>query len=252
MAIDIQPGGRNGSGTSPLETCPPAPWRPQTAIAVAIASDHALFREAVRRLLDDDARFRFVGEAATTDEARTLAATQRPDVLLIDLAAQPAWDLEILNDIVRTAPGTRALLLASEASAPRMVDALQRGARGVVLKTAPTEQLFKSISAVMAGEYWISRELVAALIARIREGRAIDVPAAVRASARLTPREEEMVAAVASGCSNREIAEQLSISTKTVKHHLTNIFEKLGLSNRLELALSAVQYRRGSESPERG
>ena len=111
------------------------------------------------------------------------------------------------------------------------------------MKHAATELLFKSIHMVMAGRYWVGRDSVADLIERLRERRAAPVAMPSDPVFGLTPRELEMVTAVVAGCSNTEIADKLAISSKTVKHHLTNIFDKLGLSNRLELALFAVQHR---------
>ena len=122
-------------------------------------------------------------------------------------------------------------------------EALQLGARGVLMKHAATELLFKSIHMVMAGQYWVGRDSVADLIEKLRERRAAPVAMPSDPVFGLTPRELEMVAAVVAGCSNSDIADKLAISSKTVKHHLTNIFDKLGLSNRLELALFAVQHR---------
>ena len=219
--------------------------RTSAEIRVAIASDHALFREAVRSLIESQADLRLVGAGAGREVIEIVSAAH-PDILLLDFPVQATAGLDVLREITRAVPSTRTLLMSSEVTGPDILEALQRGARGVIMKDASTEQLFKSIRAVMAGQYWVSRELVAAVVERMRDRqRATGVPAGAPAFG-LTPREMEMVAAVVAGCSNREIAQQLSISAKTVKHHLTNIFEKLGLSNRLELALFAVQHRVGS------
>jgi len=228
----------NGSGSRDAR-------RTTGEIRVAIASDHALFREAVRSLIESQADLRLAA-AGNAQEALVLVKAVRPDILLLDLPVQATAGLDVLKEISRAVPSTRTLLLSSEVTSPDILEALQRGARGVIMKDASTEQLFKSIRAVMSGQYWVSRELVATVIERMRERqRASGVPVGDPAFG-LTPREMEMVAAVAAGCSNREIAQQLAISSKTVKHHLTNIFEKLGLSNRLELALFAVQHRVGT------
>lgn len=222
------------------------PRRGDGEIRVVIASDHALFREAVRTLLESQADLRLVGEARDGEQAVDVARTSGPDVLLLDVPVQAGSGLDVVKDISRAAPATRILLMAADVTGPDILEALQRGARGVIMKDASTAQLFKSIRAVMAGQYWVSRELVAAVIERMRERPRVNGMPAPGPAFGLTPREMEMVAAVVAGCSNREIAQQLSISSKTVKHHLTNIFEKLGLSNRLELALFAVQHRVGS------
>jgi DNA-binding NarL/FixJ family response regulator len=220
--------------------------RRRNEIRVAIADDHVLFREAVRTLLDSQSDLHVVGEAGSGQQAIVLARTLQADILLLDLGVPSAPGLDALGEISRIAPTMRPLLLAAELTGAEFVEALERGARGVIMKHASTDQLFKSIRTVMAGQYWLSRELVTPVVERMRE-QPIDGSPPTEPPLGLTPREVEMVAAVAAGRSNDEIAEHLAISAKTVKHHLTNIFAKLGLSNRLELALFAVQHRVRSE-----
>ena len=120
------------------------------------------------------------------------------------------------------------------------MEALQLGARGVVLKDSATEILLKSIRAVMNGEYWVGRESVSNLVQYLRT--LVTPPSAFpqRNKYRLTPRELEIIAAVVAGFANKEIAQYFKISEDTVKHHLSNIFDKVGVSSRLELALFAV------------
>jgi two-component system, NarL family, nitrate/nitrite response regulator NarL len=121
------------------------------------------------------------------------------------------------------------------------VTALQLGAAGVVLKTAPPDLLFKSIRAVILGQHWIGRECVSDLVQALRSYA--EAPPAPRVRFGLTPRELEITSAVVGGFSNKEIAKKFVLSEDTVKHHLTNIFDKVGASNRLELALFAVHHR---------
>jgi DNA-binding NarL/FixJ family response regulator len=212
-------------------------------ITVLIADDHALFREAVRRLIDADPQLRVVGEAATGRDAIRLTAELKPDVLLIDLLMPVTPGLEVLREVARLSPHVRSLVLTASVGQGDVFEALRVGARGVLLKDSATHLLFKSIRVVMDGQYWVGRESVGGLIEKMRAGRGPTPPAANAASFGLTPREVEMVSAVVAGSSNSDIAAQFAISQKTVKHHLTNIFDKLGLSNRLELALFAVNHR---------
>jgi DNA-binding NarL/FixJ family response regulator len=210
---------------------------------VLIADDHALFREALRRLIESDPGLRVVGEAGNGRDAIRLAEELKPDILLLDLMMPITPGLEVLRELTKVAPRVRTLVLTATLAQADLFEALHFGARGVLLKDSATHLLFKSIKVVMAGQYWVGRESVAGLIDKMRAR--VDPPGAVSRGPAfgLTAREVEMVSAVVAGCSNSDIAAQFDISQKTVKHHLTNIFDKLGLSNRLELALFAVQHR---------
>jgi DNA-binding NarL/FixJ family response regulator len=212
-------------------------------ISVLIADDHTLFREALRKLLDNEPDLMVAGEASDGREAVRLATQLHPHVVLLDLRMPGGPGLPALREISRLLPMTRTLVLTADAGDSEVVEALQLGARGVVLKHSPPDMVFKSIRSVAAGEYWVGRERVADLIEMMRKRQAQSEVAQRGPSLGLTPRELQMVSAVVAGCSNGDIAEKFSISPKTVKHHLTNIFDKLGVSNRLELALFAVHRR---------
>ncbi len=213
------------------------------SVRILIADDHALFREGLRRLLEAEPDFQVVGEAADGLEAVTLAQRLQPDVVLLDLAMPRRPGLEALRELGATASPVRIILLTAAIDKAQIIEALQLGARGVVLKESASQLLLKSIRAVMAGQYWVGRDGVADLVQCLRQ-----LTAATREEKRqktfgLTARELEIISAVVAGSTNRDIAKQLSISEDTVKHHLTNIFDKTGVSTRLELALFAVNHR---------
>ena len=212
-------------------------------IRIVIADDHPIFRDGLRRLLESESDLKVVGEACDGYEAVKLAAEIKPDILLLDLAMPHHTGLDALRDLNASsgaAGAMRIILLTAAVEKKQMVEALQLGARGVVLKDSATELLLKSIHAVMSGEYWVGRDSVSNLVQYLRSLMQSTNEEAKQKKFGLTPRELEIVSAVVAGYANREIAEYFKISEDTVKHHLSNIFDKLGVSTRLELALFAV------------
>ena len=211
-----------------------------TPARILIADDHPIFRDGLRRLLESERDFRVVGEACDGIEAVDLARKLKPEILLLDLAMPRRAGLEALRELSTDATAVRVILLTAAAEKEQIVEALQLGARGVVLKDSATQILLKSIRAVMSGEYWVGRESVSNLVQYLRSLIGSSTVAARQKRYGLTPRELEIISAVVAGYANKEIAEHFKISEDTVKHHLSNIFDKLGVSTRLELALFAV------------
>jgi two-component system nitrate/nitrite response regulator NarL len=213
----------------------------ENGIRVLIADDHAIFRRGLRSVLEAEPGFAVVGEAGDGEQAVQLSRSLLPDVLLLDLAMPGVSGMDALAELGTAPTPVRTILLTAGIEKPEIVKALQLGAAGVVLKSAATDLLFKSIRSVMAGQHWIGREAVSDLVEALRAQVAVEPPARDRFG--LTPRELEITSAVVAGLSNKEIARKLTLSEDTVKHHLTNIFNKMGASNRLELALFAVHHR---------
>ncbi|HXF12532.1 MAG TPA: response regulator transcription factor [Terriglobales bacterium] len=213
--------------------------RPQP-VRILIADDHPIFRDGLKRLLESEGEFKVIGEACDGVEAVAMARQLIPEVMLLDLAMPRRQGLDTLRELSSDARSVRVILLTAAAEKEQIVEALQLGARGVVLKDSATQILLKSIRAVMNGEYWVGRESVSNLVQYLRT---LVTPASAfpqRNKYRLTPRELEIIAAVVAGFANKEIAQYFKISEDTVKHHLSNIFDKVGVSSRLELALFAV------------
>lgn len=213
-------------------------------VRILIADDHPIFRDGLRRLLEADPGLTVVGEAADGIETLKLALKLKPDLLLLDLAMPRQSGLDTLQELAGSCPHLRTIVLTAAVEKPEIVRALQLGARGVVMKEAATQLLLKSIRSVMKGEFWVGRDSVSDLVQFLREGaRDTRLKEPVRKDFGLTRRELEIVAAIVGGFTNRDVAQKFSISEDTVKHHLTNIFDKLGVSNRLELALFAVHHQ---------
>jgi len=211
-------------------------------IRILLADDHPIFRDGLRRLLEAEPDLKVIGEACDGSEAVKMARQLKPDILLLDLAMPRMPGLEALREMSSGPANSsvRVILLTAAAEKKQIVEALQLGARGVVLKDSATQLLLKSIHTVMSGEYWVGRESVSNLVQYLRNLVQSFGEESKQKKFGLTPRELEIVSAVVAGYSNKEIAEYFKISEDTVKHHLSNIFDKLGVSTRLELALFAV------------
>lgn len=211
-------------------------------IRILIADNHSLFREGLRSLLEMQPGFRVVGESGDGKEVLPLVGQLQPDILLLDLRMRNAGGIDILRSLPPSAGKPRVIVLAADIDKKQVSEAFRVGARGVILKEAGVASFFQCINAVAAGQYWVIRE-ASANLPKLEEARD-DLEKKERPdNFALTKRELEVVAAVVSGKSNREIAEQFSISVQTVKHHLTSIFDKLGVYNRLELSLFVIHHR---------
>lgn len=212
-------------------------------IHVLIADDHALFRETLKNVLDSEKGFLVVGEAGDGEETLKLVKLLQPDILLLDWKLPRLSGLDTLQSLSTLGTRMRIILLTANIEQDQIPHAFHLGTRGLVMKESGVDVLFESMRCVMAGQYWIFGERCKSLeqIMNKLPKSAPEIRQAPKFT--LTQQELRVVVAVASGITNKEIAQQLSISVHTVKHHITNIFDKLGVYNRLELTLFALHHK---------
>lgn len=218
-------------------------------IRLLLVDDHTLFRSGLRLLLQTQPDFEIVGEAADGLEGVKRARQLRPDVILLDLNMPGLSGLEALQLIGEDLPQCAVLMLTVSEDADELVTALQTGARGYLLKNIDADALTAAIRKAAQGEDVIAEAMTAKLVARmrIRPAAAIAPPADERE--KLTPREREIVQALARGESNKEIARRLDLAESTVKIHVQNILKKLRLNSRVQAAVYAVEHGLAGENP---
>lgn len=202
-------------------------------IRVAVVDDHPLFREGVARSLLEIGGFEVVGEGATSGDAQRLVQEKGPDILLMDIS-MPGGGLNAILPILQICPEQNIVMLTVSESSEDVAMALSAGAKGYVLKGVGAQALAEMLRTVAAGESYVSPTLSARLLGNLT--------GAIRPRsdpiAGLTAREREILELVASGLSNKRVALRLDLQEKTIKHHLTRIFAKLGVSNRTEAAMA--------------
>ena len=205
-----------------------------------MADDHAVFRDGLRKLLEGADEILVVGEASNGNQCIKMLDKFKPDILLLDLRMPEKDGLAVLTEVNFESLPTRVIVLTAAEDDRDVIRAMRLGARGVVLKQSASDLLLKSIRQVHEGEIWLDNRMTAEVIDAFKKsaesGQRREKPL-------LSDREKEVVQLVSQGFRNREIGEKLFISEQTVKNHLHNIFDKLGVSDRLELALYAIHHK---------
>jgi len=214
---------------------------PGKRIRILIADDHPIFRSGLTRLIELDKELELIGEATDGSEALNMVQQKKPDILLMDLAMPGLTGIDVLQQLTKLNLNTRAVILTAAIDGRQTMQALELGARGIVLKDTASQLLIKCIKCVMDGEYWIGRNNVNGLVQAIQSAQGANETR--ERPFGLTHREMEVIAAIVDGSSNKDIAQRFAISEQTVKHHLSSIFDKVGVSNRLELALFSVNHQ---------
>jgi DNA-binding NarL/FixJ family response regulator len=205
---------------------------------VLIVDDHTFFRAGLRSLLSERG-FEVVGEAATAEAALPLIERRRPDVVVMDLSMPGMSGIEATRLVCERSPAPAVLVLTVSSGQADVIQALEAGAAGYLLKDSPPDELVRAIRAALDGDTPLSPRVARILVerARARPGDA----ASARVSERLSQRELEVLRLLAEGLDNSEIARRLFLSPTTVKHHASDVFAKLGVSNRVQAAIAAVR-----------
>lgn len=199
-----------------------------------------MFREGLRSVLASEPDFHVVGQATNGHDALSLVRARKPDLLLLDFEIQDPSAMAVLRQLEGSATDLRTVLVTETLAEPQMLEALELGAHGVIDDSTAANLVVKCIRTIMKGQYWIGRESVSSLIDGLKRARRDRQNQ--RPKFGLTDRQAEIVAAIVEGLNNPEIAKQLGISQDTVKQHLTAVFDKCGVSTRLELAMFARDH----------
>lgn len=208
-------------------------------IRVVLVDDHAIVRLGLMTLINDQPNMEVAGEAGTAHEAVQLIERLRPDVVLMDIRMPGEGGLEATRQITERFPDIKVVMLTSYADDVLLVRAIRAGAVGYVLKQVGNEELLRAIAAAARGEALLDPSTTARLLARVRE---TERQAEADAFRDLSDRELDVLAEVVQGKTNAEIGRALNLSEKTARNYLSNILDKLGLANRVELATYATQH----------
>src|SRR5216684_2952048 len=223
------------------QTRPTTPEARKGLIRILIADDHPIVRDGLRKLLSLEEDVEVVGEAADGCEVLDKVHELDPDILLLDLRMPNLDGLSALQSLMQSTRRTRVIVLTASEDKNEFVQAMKLGCSGIVLKQTAPDLIVKSIRKVNSGEIWLDSHTTAAVMRQFASPA--DILAGngkARERSPLSTREREIVQLVAQGYKNKEMAEKMFISEQTVKNHLHNIFDKLGVSDRLELALYAI------------
>ena len=213
---------------------------PRPTLRVVIVDDHTLFREGLRTILAMEENIEVVADAENAEDLVELVWQTKPDVLLLDIRMPQGSGLDAVPAVLRISPRTQVLVLTACDEKEEHVRAFKLGAKGVVLKDSARQTLMQAIHTVCTGQVWVDPRMAGVLVEELSH-----IPpggAGTRDENGLTERELEIVRLVASGYKNKEVGITLTISERTVKTHLTNIFQKLGVRDRVGLVMYALRH----------
>lgn len=211
-----------------------------TPIRIMIVDDHAVIRTGLRMLIEQNQTMKVVAMAGTCKEALEEAVKERPDLIILDLILGDEDGLTFIPVLREKVPESKVLILTGVQNPDSHRTAIRRGAMGIVLKEHAAELLLKAINKVYEGEVWIDRTMMGMMVQEFSKPTLAN-PEDAKIKA-LTLREREVITLVGEGLKNKQIAERLFISETTVTHHLSSVFSKLEVSDRLELIIYALRH----------
>lgn len=210
------------------------------SIRVLIVDDHAVVRAGLRMLIDQDPDLEVTSLAGNRSEALAAAASDQPNIIILDIVLGDEDGLTLLPELTGISPNSRVLVLTGLRSSDSQRKAMRAGAMGIVLKEHAAETLIKAIKKVHHGEVWLDRLTMGSVLKEMTEKKQADPDQDKIAT--LTEREREVVSLVGEGLKNKQIAAKMFISETTVTHHLSSVFSKLAVSDRLELIIYAFRH----------
>jgi two-component system, NarL family, nitrate/nitrite response regulator NarL len=207
-------------------------------IRLAIVDDHSIFREGLHSVLKTEPDIEIVGEGASADDAFRLARDFLPDIIFLDIS-MPGGGLNAAREIIENYPVVKIIILTGSEGESHVMTALKTGARAYVLKGVAARELVNILHMVQSGEIYVTPTLAANLLTEMTAGSRYE--SSESNFEKLTEREQEILELIAAGTSNKEIGLKLHLTEKTVKHYVTNIFQKLQVHNRVQAAIMALK-----------
>jgi DNA-binding NarL/FixJ family response regulator len=202
---------------------------------ILIVDDHPMFREGLKTIMARNPELEVVGETGEGQAALALAQSLKPDLVIIDISLPGMNGIDLSQECKRLLPETQILIVSMHAKINYISAAFQAGAKGYVVKDAPSNKILQAIETVCRGEYFVDTSIARQVVERLAEATGRPPKIANAAYGNLTPREQEILRHIAEGHTTKAIADRLCISPKTVDNHRTNIMAKLGLHSTLEL-----------------
>jgi len=211
-------------------------------VRIVILDNHALVRAGIRLIIEQHPGMEVIGEAGNLIDGLEIISSQKPDIVLFELNLTDQTSSDVITQIIKASDTSRLILVTGTSNALINQQAVENGVMGVVFKAHPPETLIKAIEKVNAGEVWLERSMIANVISRLSRNSKPTKTGSESNIDELSEREKEIVRLIGQGFKNKKISSQLCISETTVRHHLTSIYSKLGVSDRLELLVYAHRY----------